>query len=145
MQAKFRRALIAAFVYFLLVMIAGFVFGAAREFLFVPAFGRTIGEAIEAPFMLAAIAASAWAAIGWCRVAADLRDRLTMGLVSLALVLTAELGLSPFVRGSVQAWFDSFTPLTLGLAIVLWAVHAVMPIVLRPKPSRAAATSNRVG
>ena len=35
---------------------------------------------------------------------------LAVGVLSLALVLLAELALSPFVRGSVQAWFDSFTP-----------------------------------
>ena len=54
-----------------------------------------------------------------------------MGVLSLALVLLAEFALSPFVRGSVQAWFDSFTPLTLGLSIVLWTAHALTPLIVR--------------
>lgn len=102
-----------------------------REFLLVPALGREIGEPLETPFMLAGIVGSAWLAISWSRVPSALGERLTMGLVSLVLVLAAELGLSPFVRGSVDAWFASFTPLTLSLAIVLWAVHALAPVLVR--------------
>jgi hypothetical protein len=56
---------------------------------------------------------------------------LAVGVLSLALVLLAELALSPFVRGSVQAWFDSFTPLTLGLSVVLWTAHALTPLIVR--------------
>jgi hypothetical protein len=125
------RIILGAFVYFFLVMIAGFVLGTVRELLFVPAFGRVVGEPLETPFMLMAIAVSAWAATGWCRVPSDVRHRLEMGVLSLILVLVAELGLSPFVRGSVEAWFDSFTPLMLALALVLWATHAVMPVLVR--------------
>ena len=53
-----------------------------------------------------------------------------MGVLSLPMVLAAELGLSPFVRGSLQAWFDSFTPVTLSVALLLRAAHAVMPALL---------------
>jgi len=35
-----------------------------------------------------------------------------MGSVALALVLLAELAMSPFVRGNVERWFESFTPFT---------------------------------
>jgi len=76
----------------------------------IAALGRVIGEVLEMLFMLAAIVASAWLTVWWC---------LGMGIVSLSLVLLAELGLSPFLRGSVQAWVDSFTSLTFALSVVL--------------------------
>src|SRR3954471_17185186 len=106
---------------------AGFACAALRELVLVPLFGRAIGEPLETPFMLAAIIATAWLAVGWCRIPPGSGPRLAMGFLSLALVLLAELALSPFVRGSVQAWFDSFTPLTLALSIMLWIAHTLMP------------------
>ncbi len=130
-RLKTMRIVLGAVVYFLSVMVAGFALGMVREFIFVPAVGRGMGEPLEAPFMLAAIAISAWIATGWCQVPTGARHRLAMGVLSLALVLAAELGLSPFVRGCVKAWFDSFTPLTLALALVLWAAHAAMPALVR--------------
>ena len=130
-RLKTMRIILGAFVYFLLVMTAGFALGTVREPLFVPTFGRDVGEPLETAFMLMAIVVSAWAATGWCRVPPDVRHRLGMGVLSLVLVLVAELSLSPFVRGSVEAWFDSFTPLTLALALVLWATHAGMPVLVR--------------
>ena len=62
--------------------------------------------------MFAAVVASAWLATGWCRVPPDIGARVTMGSVALALVLLAELAMSPFVRGNVERWFESFTPFT---------------------------------
>jgi hypothetical protein len=135
------RLLFAAFLYFVLVMISGFVFGAVREFILIPAFGRETGELLEWPLMLVAIATTAWLVTGWLRVPADLGRRLTMGVVSLSMVLAAELGLSPFVRGSVQAWFDSFTPLTLSVALLLWAAHAAMPSPRAAEPQFGAELS----
>jgi hypothetical protein len=129
------KILFGAFIYFVMVMCAGFVFGAARELVFVPALGQERGELLEAPLMLAAILASAWAATVWNDVPGRASGRLMMGLFSLAFVLAAELALSPLLRGSIQAWVASFTPLTLGLALVLWAAHAVMP-ALMPLPKK---------
>jgi hypothetical protein len=125
------RVLVAAVVYFLLVMVAGFVFAAVRELLLVPSFGRAVGEPLETPLMLAAIATSAWLSVQWFHVPPKFSSRLMMGGSSLALVLAAEFALSPFVRGSVQAWFDSFTPLTFALTLALWLAHAAMPALIR--------------
>ena len=101
-----------------------------REFVFVPALGRPIGEVLEAPFMLGAIIASAQFAILRCKVSPEIQARLLMGVASLALVLVTELILSPLVRGSVQAWLDSFGPVTLVLSTALWAAHALMPVIV---------------
>jgi hypothetical protein len=120
-----------AVVYFLLVMVAGFVFGALRELVLVPRFGRASGDALEAPLMFAAIVASTWLAIGWCRVPPDIGARVAVGSLALALVLLTELALSPFVRGSVQAWFESFTSLTLVVSVALWVAQALMPLLVR--------------
>jgi hypothetical protein len=69
--------------------------------------------------------------MGWCRVPPDVGARIVVGSLALALVLLAELALSPVVRGSVQAWFESFTPFTLTLSIALWATQALMPLLVR--------------
>jgi hypothetical protein len=120
-----------AAAYFLAVMAAGFIFGAVREFVLVPSFSRAPGELLEAPLMLAAIWASARLTVRSFAVPPGLTRRLTMGALSLVLVLAAEMLLSPFVRGSVQAWFDSFTPSTLAIAILLWLAHLMMPVLVQ--------------
>jgi hypothetical protein len=125
------RIISGAVLYFVLVMMAGFAFGTLREIVLVPALGRALGEPLEAPLMFAAIVASAWLTMGWCRVPPDVGARIAVGSLALALVLLAELALSPFVRGSVQAWFESFTPFTLTLSIALWATQALMPLLVR--------------
>ena len=81
--------------------------------------------------MFAAVAASAGLATGWCRVPPDIGARVTIGSLALALVLVAELAISPFVRGSLQAWFENFTPFTLAPNIALWAAQALMPLMAR--------------
>lgn len=111
-------------------MLAGFVCAVLREFVLVPQLGRGVGDAAEAPFMLVGIVVSAAVTVGWCRVPVALSFRLAMGMLSLGIVLVAELALSPLVRGSVRAWFDSFTPVTLAVALVLWLAHAAMPVLL---------------
>jgi len=113
------------------VIIAGVAFGTFRELVLIPTLGRAFGEPLEAPLMLAAIVASAWLAVRWGRVPPDLGARITVGSLALALVLVVELALSPVVRGSVQAWFESFTPFTLALSIALWAAQALMPLLVR--------------
>ncbi|MHB2167786.1 hypothetical protein [Alsobacter sp. R-9] len=131
-MSKLTRLVAAAAIYFLLVMCAGFVLGTIRELLLVPKLGRAIAEPLEAPFMLAAILLAAWATLRWLPLEPQTGVRLAMGGVSLGMVLLAELALSPLVRGSVQAWFDSFTPLTLALSFILWSAHVLAPtIVLR--------------
>jgi hypothetical protein len=81
--------------------------------------------------MLAAILLSAWVRLRWLPLEPHMGVRLAMGGISLVMVLLIELALSPFVRGSVRAWFDSFTPVTLALSIVLWLAHVAAPAVAR--------------
>ena len=125
------RIIGGAALYVVLVMIAGFAFGAVRELVLVPKLGRAMGEPLETPLMFAAIVASASLSMRWCRVPPDLAARIIVGSLALALVLLAELALSPFVRSSVAAWFESFTPFTLALNIALWAAQALMPLLVR--------------
>ena len=81
--------------------------------------------------MFAAVAASAGLATGWCRVPPDTGARVAVGSLALALVLLTELALSRFVRGSVQAWFESFTAITPVVSVALWAAQALMPLLVR--------------
>jgi hypothetical protein len=111
-------------------MVAGFILGASREAILVPATGYVAGNLLEAGLMLLAISAGASFVTRWFRVPAALHDRLGMGLCSLALVLSAEVALSPLVHGSVAAWVAKFTPLSLTITGLLWAAQAVAPAVL---------------
>ena len=119
-----------AVLYFLLVFAAGFVFGTARELVAVPLLGRDAAGLAEVPFMLVAIFAGAWLTMRRPGAPSTRAGALALGALSLALVLLAELALSPVVRGGVAAWFASFTPTTLASAILLWIAHAAAPAVV---------------
>ncbi len=94
-------------------------------------FGRAVAEPLEAPFLLVAILLSAWVTLRWFPLEPHMGVRRAVGGISLVMVLLTELALSPFVRGSVQAWFDSFTTLTLALSILLWIAHVGAPALVR--------------
>jgi hypothetical protein len=120
----------AAGIYFIFSMTSGFVLGPIRELAFVPMFGRAAGTLIEAALMLPAIFGAAWGALRICRVSPRTRDRAVVGGISLLLVLTAEIGLSPLVWGSVANWVATFTSATLVGTVVLWAAQACAPLVV---------------
>lgn len=133
------RVIVGAAVYCVAVMAAGFLLGAAREFLLAPHLGHPAADLVEVPVMLLAIAGSCLLTLRWCAVPDGMTARLVMGGFSLLLVLGAELAFSPLVRGGVQQWIDSFTPATLAAALILWGAHAAMPAILRLDVQRAPA------
>jgi hypothetical protein len=96
------NALAAGAAYFTLVFALGFVLGVVRTLAMTnPAdeSERLIAVLIELPVMLLA----SWFACRWLvrrmRIASDAATRVTMGLVALALLLTAEAGLGILLLG----------------------------------------------
>jgi hypothetical protein len=120
----------AAGIYFVFSMTAGFVLGPIRELALVPMFGRAAGALIEAALMLPAIFGAAWGALWICKVSPHARDRALVGSLSLLLVLTAEIGLSPLVWGSLGNWIATFTSTTLVVTAVLWTAQGCAPLIV---------------
>lgn len=130
------RIAIGAFLYFLLVMAGGFIFGATREFALIPLLGNEAGQLAEVPFMALAIWLSARFAVAWAGVPAGWQPRLAMGALSLMLVIAAEFALAPAMRGSIEAWLASFSPATGTALLILYAWHVISPWLAASGASR---------
>ena len=117
-----------AIVYFLLVFGAGFVLGPIRILLVVPHVGIRAAELMEAPIMLMVIiAASRWIARRFPGTA-ELPSRLAVGVLSLALMLGAELSLAHALRGiSVREYLSNRDPVSGTVYYALLVVLAVLP------------------
>ena len=107
----------AALLYWLGIFALGFVLGTVRVLWLAPALGGGPAVLLELPLMLAA---SWWLA---ARLLARFAIRsggaaLAMGLLALALLLAAELGLAMALGGSPRGWLAGLgTPAgLLGLA-----------------------------
>jgi len=81
-------------VYFAIVFLAGFAFGALRTLAIAPLLGEAIAVLLEAPVILTI----SWFVAIWCvgrfEVSAEPRARLAMGGVAFALLMLAELGVA---------------------------------------------------
>src|SRR3954467_3831881 len=86
-------------VFFALVFGAGFLLGPIRILLVVPRVGVRAAELMEAPIMLAVIIATSRWMVRRFSVPSDLRSRLAMGFLSLALMLGAEFSLARALQG----------------------------------------------
>lgn len=95
--------MLAAVVYFLMVFGTGFILGPMRILLLAPRVGDRWAELAEMPVMLTACYLSArWV----CRrftMPARASPRAIMGLLAMALLLTAEFGLVLPLRGMTVA------------------------------------------
>lgn len=125
------RLFAAAFLYFLLAFSAGFVLGALRVTMLEPRLGALAATLIETPFMLVV----SWLAAKWtvARLSVEraLAPRLFMGVVALALLLTAEalLGAIAFGRTLDEQRAAMFSaPGLVGLAAQV--LFALVPAAL---------------
>jgi hypothetical protein len=123
----------AGVLYFGTVFAVGFALGMVRVLWMVPQFGVRAAELIEAPFMLAAsFLAARWTArrlappnTAW--------TRLQVGVIALTILLAVEFTLVLWVRGlSFREYLDSRDPVAGTVYLLLLAVFAVMPALLRP-------------
>jgi hypothetical protein len=124
-----QNTLIAGFVYFLLVFVAGFVLGVIRTVLVVPIVGHLVAVLIELPFMLAV----SWIACGWALgrfpVPRAVNARLLMGTFALVLLLLAEVFISVKLGNlSVSEHFALYKTLPAMIGLLGQIVFALFPL-----------------
>lgn len=122
------RILKPALRYFMLVFGAGFLLGPIRVLLLVPRVGTRTAELIEMPLMLCAI----WFAAGWINRRSTHKEvastRLGVGLVTVGLVLGADIGVGVFLRGmTIGEVFLSRDPISGAAYYGLLVLCALLP------------------
>jgi len=120
------RILKAGIVYFALVFAAGFMLGPVRIFWVVPRVGTRIAELIETPIMLViAILAARWIVQRFA-VPFKVSNRLGMGSLAFALLVTAEFTLVLWLRGltirEYLAGRDSVSGTVYYLTLIVFAI-----------------------
>jgi len=120
----------AGVIYFALVLGAGFVLGPIRILWVVPRVGERIAELAEAPIMLVVIVLAArWVAQRFVMPRTPYR-LLGVGLISLGLLLLAELTLVLWLRGlTFGEYFASRDPVAGTVYIVMLGLFAIMPLL----------------
>jgi hypothetical protein len=123
------RILKAGALYFALVFGAGFVLGAIRTLLIVPLLGTRTAELMEAPIMLVVTILAARWVVRRHSLPPRTAIRLGVGLVGLALLLTAEFTLVLGVRGlTFHEYMASRDPVAATVYVVLLGIFAAMPM-----------------
>jgi len=119
-------------LYFLAVFAVGFLLGVARTLWLVPRLGERWSELLEMPVMLAAIyLAARWIAERFTLRARPVPVRLATGLVALALLLAAELGLVLSLRGlTVTEYLQTRDPVSGTAYALSLLVFAAMPALV---------------
>ncbi len=128
MAATALRTLKAGTAYFALVFGTGFVLGAVRTLWVVPRLGVRTAELLETPFMLVAIVLAA----GWIgrRIgnAGGSSTRVAVGVLALALTLTAEIALGVALQGlSFVEVFTKHDPVSGSVYYAMLGVFTAMP------------------
>lgn len=122
------RVLRAGVTYFALVFGVGFVLGPIRVLWLVPRVGERAAELLEMPVMLVVIILAARWVVRKLEVPPRQAARWGMGLIALALLITAELGLVLSLRGLTMTEYVAGRDPVAGVAyLVLLAVFAGMP------------------
>lgn len=125
------RVLKASFVYFALVLAAGFVLGAPRVLWAVPHLGERLAELVEMPLMLVVIFFAAQWTVRHFDVPASIARRLGIGVLALACLVAAELGLVLALRGlTIGDYVAGRDPVSGIVYLVMLGVFAVMPLLV---------------
>ena len=110
---------------------AGFVLGTGRVLIIVPLLGERVAELLELPLMLGVIVfAARW--IVRYRLAAPrlLSTTLSVGFLSLGIILFAELGVGMWLRGmSATEVFFNRDPVSGTAYYISLLLFAVMPAI----------------
>lgn len=120
----------AGVVYFALVFGAGFLLGAIRVPFVVPRLGQRTAELIEEPIMLVVIVLAARWTVNRRGVSVALA-RLGMGLIGLALLAGAELGVVlGLQRLSLAQYIAGRDPVAGTIYVAMLGIFAIMPLLL---------------
>ena len=117
-------------VYFLLLFALGWILGPIRELWAAPRFGRLTALLFEAAIMLIAMLISARRVIRRFDVGAELPATIGMGLVSLGILLAAEIAGALWVRGlSLPEYLASLANVR-GAISLMFLLFAAMPTLV---------------
>jgi hypothetical protein len=133
---RLMRILLAAAIYFALVLAAGTALGAIRVPLLVPSLGERTAELLELPLMLVIVAfASHWLQ----RRTPDLspRQQLAVGALALLLLLLAECAMGAMLmhKSPLEVLFDK-DPVSGSLYYFSVLVFALLPWLWTLRTSR---------
>jgi hypothetical protein len=118
-----------AVAYFAAVFAVGFVLGALRVTLVVPAVGERIAELAEMPFMIAASAFFAWRFVRRWRLSVG--GAVAGGVLALASLLGAEVGLVFALRGlTLDQYLASRDPVSGAAYVAALLVFMLAPAVV---------------
>lgn len=138
------ESLKAGFLYFLVVLGAGFVLGFVRVVWLVPRVGTRVAELLEVPVMLAVIVVTARWTVRRLRLPPSNPRRLRVGLIALGLILVTEISVVLWVQGVTLAQYvANRDPVAGTIYVVMLVVFAVMPALVHrtlpaspPAPTR---------
>jgi hypothetical protein len=125
------QRLAAAFIYFLLVYACGFATGVVREFFITPSTGLTLALWIEVPVLLAASFFSARFVLRRFCIKNEWRERWTLGLLALVMLIFSEEMMNWMLRGvSVFTFWANFPALAAIANFAGILFFALMPVLI---------------
>ncbi|MBI5432337.1 MAG: hypothetical protein HZA52_05870 [Planctomycetes bacterium] len=128
---------VAATFYFGVVFATGFVLGAVRVTWIVPRLGERWAELLELPLMAIASVLGARATVRRFRLSDERGRALAVGLLALACLVAAELGVVLATSGrSIAEYVASRDPASGGAYLALLVVFAGLPAALARRRSR---------
>jgi hypothetical protein len=123
-----QKTILAALVYFAMVLGAGFVLGMFRVPILVPRIGERLAELAEMPVMAAVIFFAAGYLLRRFPEICSPGRSLAAGVVALALSVAAELGLAALLQDqSVGEFIASRDKVSGSVYVGLLLVFAIMP------------------
>jgi hypothetical protein len=129
------RVLGAGALYCALVFALGFVLGALRVLVLVPALGLWGALLLELPVILAASWLVAGRVIRWCGVPPGWAPRMGMGAVAFALLMGAEFALGQLMFGrDLAAHLAQYAAPTAQLGLAGQLAFAAIPLLHRSRP-----------
>jgi len=125
------RIVKAGIVYFALVFGAGFILGTIRTLWVAPRMGTRPAELTELPFMIVAAFVASQFVVRFLNVKANTSDRLTLGVLALALMLLAEFGLVLPLRGmTIRQYLATRDPVSGAAYYFALGLYALMPALV---------------
>jgi hypothetical protein len=129
MTDRWRAALMAGAVYFVLIFLLGFLLGTVRTILVGESGDRLRAVLIELPIMLAASWFVCGQVVRRCAVADAPAPRLAMGGFAFALLMLAELGVGALLFGRTPAeHFLLYREASYAIGLVAQVLFAAMPL-----------------
>jgi hypothetical protein len=134
------QTLRAAIVYFAIVLGTGFVLGVIRVPLLVPRMGERWAELAEMPIMAAVIFTAAGYVLRRVPEIASHRRALATGVMALAMMVAAELGLAVVLQDqTLSEYIGSRDRVSGSVYLALLLAFAVMPRIRLQRQEKSAA------